>query len=181
MRAPRAFPLAALLCALSGCGSEVLYWKVFQSEKTFGEACSDLASFRDGIQPAALTVGAYLTYKRSGDGQRAIVMDCTTTSASSCREATPPMVFTFEGDTATWTPAPTKKTLVGSTCRMQVTERWSFTEQGDTLVGEVQQTFNLVDDLGACQLYEDSVRSESDNHQGIEGCEVTLAYQAMRD
>lgn len=180
MTALRALPLAALLLASTGCGAEVFYWKVTASEVTFSEACSDLASFRDGIHPAALTKGAYLTYKKSDDGDQAIVMDCTTTSASSCREATPPMVFTFEGDTATWTPAVEKTALTGSTCKLQNTQRWTFTEAGDLLSGKVELTFNLVDDLTACQAYEDAMKSASPNKKGIEGCGVTLAYQAVR-
>ena len=174
-------PLAAFL-SLCACGSsdgDVLYWKITSSSLAWGSSCSDQAAFRGSISAPNLA-NTFLTYRHSTDGKSAIAMDCTTTDPSSCKDMVPAMVFDLAGAVGTYTAPTTKSALGTSGCSLQAAQVWTFTEGSATIGGQVAITFSLVDNAAACSTYETALEAGSPNHQGAQGCVVTISFAGDR-
>ncbi|MBX7099528.1 MAG: hypothetical protein K1X89_17565 [Myxococcaceae bacterium] len=173
----RLLPVLALTWVACGASSGTMqqantlyFWKVTSSDVVFG-ACSDNANFRAGQKPIEFTDKTYFAYKVDSTGKKATAQNCTARDASACTATT--TVFDITGNQLVTTSS-SKAPIPGSTCSIADLVTTTATDSGNTGTLELMHTYSLVDDQAACDSIDNSLKTQSPNGLGIQGCVITF-------
>lgn len=175
--------VAAIACA---CGprepgpgerelGEVQFWEVTgDGEVSFGDACTDAPSFRDGIEAPEFEPNSFLIFKIAEDGETATAQSCERIDPDTCEDSELDIVFEIDEHTYTATLAPQVTATSSPGCDLQLEQVWTLEDQGETLTLDVDLPATLLGEPGACAAAEAAVIAEGTNGEGIDGCVVNL-------
>jgi hypothetical protein len=163
-------------------GGELIYWRVTTSDVAFA-SCSDAPSFRDPIKPVEVTGNTYLIYKTAADNKTATSQRCESFDRASCRDTEPQIVFTVAGNQLFFTTEKKTPLIEGQDagCQLNSVQQWTLSDKGENLDAEITNTLSEVDSEtmpNQCAADEESIKTQSPNKTGLNGCVVTFTMQA---
>jgi hypothetical protein len=176
MTRPTSF-LPWCLLVVSGCGSgdplapdAVAFWRFTASTVAYA-SCPDSPAFLESAPPLD-ALGTYLVYRISGDGASAVQQTCGSFDPASCTAA--PTGLTWTVDAGVLRTSQELKDAVGADgCSLVQDERWTMTVSGRALQVVISDALSLVGLGSACSAPDSSVRNQSSNRVGLDGCVVT--------
>jgi hypothetical protein len=153
---------------------EVTYWQVIGSALKWGHLCTDEAGGIDQVEAPTFEDNSYLMYRLSEDGTEAVAQTCDTLSASTCSDSETDIVFSVEGNALVWDPEPELTDLEASDCDLQVDEKWTITDDGESGEMVAALVFSLVGNEAQCAQLQADAAAEAPNGQGLEGCTMNI-------
>ncbi len=154
---------------------EVQFWEVTgDGEVTFGDACTDSADFRDGIDAPEFEPNSFLVFKIAEDGETATAQSCERIDPDTCEDNELDIVFEIEEHTYTATLDSQVTPTSSLGCDLQLAQVWTLEDEGETLTLDVDLPATLIGDAAACAAAEEAVIAEGTNGQGIDGCVINL-------
>ncbi len=158
----------------------VSFWKVTAHQINYSDKCSDSAAWRSVNESNSRLSGpdTFIMYLVSEDGSTARMQNCTSTDASTCKDADPIVDLAVSGNELSTTSAPTSTPISGNDCAVETVRTLKLTDGGPTLKMVVTDTLTLKGDETICKHAEDTFKAVSPNGKGYEGCEITFDVDA---
>ena len=160
---------------------ETQFWEVSSDGTlTFGDACTDAASFRDEIAPPEFAPNSFVVFKIADDGATAILQDCERIDPSSCQDDELNLVFDIDASAHTYTAEgpPLRQDLDSvEDCDLELTQLWTLVDKGETLTLDLEMTTTLVGDEAACADLDQSASEQGTNGQGFDGCVLNIGVE----
>ncbi|MBL9037540.1 MAG: hypothetical protein JNG84_03390 [Archangium sp.] len=167
-----------LAVVLLGCGPRrgpepggTYFWQIQTSALEWG-ACSDAPALRMGTAAIPFESNSFLVYKVDAAGKRAVSQTCPRLDVSTCTDTASGIVFDVAGTELTFV-AERSDVISGTECKLHQLETWSLKDEIETMTLDISTVLSLVDSPTACPMVEASLKSQSTNQQGVEGCVLT--------
>ena len=152
------------------------FWRVLEKGAiNFNDQCSDLPEIRD-VEEASLAENAYLIYRIADEGGQAQSQDCDRIDTSTCTPGD--IEFSLEQSTLTGTLQLDSDDLGGG-CALIRDLTIVLEDEGETLNANFDIAFRFEGPSDSCDLFENDIRSRSNNDRGLVGCVVTTTYDAI--